>query len=185
MEKTGERRQPGEVRDAVIATVRAHPDGVVMRDIVADVGRRVGADVAVSSVHSYLRLNTPGMFRRLGRGQYQWAAFRESNSSESGPSGFPSVVHGRATVIHGDCMEWLREREPASIHAVVTDPPYGLVEYSAKEQSKLRAGKRSVWRIPPSFDGARQSPLPRFTVLSSSDREDLAQFFATWAALLA
>ena len=156
-----------------------------MRAIVADVRRRVGADVADSSVRSYLRLNTPGMFRRLERGRYQWAAFRERNRGPSGPSGFKYVVHDRATIIHGDCIEWLREREPATVHGVVTDPPYGLVEYSAREQSKLRAGKGGVWRIPPSFDGARRSPLPRFTVLSPSDLEDLAQFFATWAALLA
>ncbi|MCY3812715.1 MAG: DNA methyltransferase [Gammaproteobacteria bacterium] len=156
-----------------------------MRDIVADVRRRVGTDVADSSVRSYLRLNTPGLFRRLDRGQYQWAEFRERNGTQSGPNGLRSAVLDCATIIHGDCMEWLREREPATIHAVVTDPPYGLVEYSEKEQSKLRAGKGGVWRIPPSFDGAQRSPLPRFTVLSPSDRADLAQFFTTWAALLA
>lgn len=185
MQGTVERRQPGQVRDAVIATMRAHPDGVAMRAILADVRRRVGGDVADSSVRSYLRLNTPGIFRRLDRGRYQWAAFRERNRGPSGPNGFRCVVHDRATIIRGDCIEWLREREPATIHGVVTDPPYGLVEYSAKEQSKLRAGKGGVWRIPPSFDGARRSPLPRFTVLSPSDLDDLAQFFTTWTALLA
>ena len=156
-----------------------------MRAIVSDVRRRVGGEVADSSVRSYLRLNTPGMFRRLDRGRYQWAAFRERNRGPSGSSGFRCAVHDRATIIYGDCIEWLREQEPATIHGVVTDPPYGLVEYSAKEQSKLRAGKGGVWRIPPSFDGARRSPLPRFTVLSPSDLDDLAQFFATWTALLA
>jgi hypothetical protein len=30
---------------------------------------------------------------------------------------------------------------PASIHAVITNPPYGLIEYAAKEQGKLRAGR--------------------------------------------
>ena len=177
-----DRRQPGEVRDAVIATLRAYPDGVTVRQIVADVQGLIGPSVPDSSIRSYLRLNTPELFRRLDRGQYQLATFAERINGEDT---FESVVYDRATIVRGDCLAWLREREPATIHAVVTDPPYGLVEYSAKEQSKLRAGKGGVWRIPPSFDGARRSPLPRFTVLSPSDREDLAQFFATWGALLA
>ena len=186
MQPVVDRRQPGEVRDAVIATLRAYPDGVSMRQIVADVRGLIGPDVADSSIRSYLRLNTPELFRRVDRGQYQLAAFMErGNGADRGQDAFESVVHDRATIVHGDCLAWLRDCEPSSIHAVVTDPPYGLVEYSAKEQSKLRAGKGGVWRLPPSFDGARRSPLPRFTVLSPSDREDLAQFFATWGALLA
>ena len=83
-----------------------------------------------------------------------------------------------------DCLEWLRERAPASIHAVVTDPPYGLVEYSAREQAKLRAGRGGVWRIPPSFDGHKRSPLPRFTTLTADDLRQLEGFFARWASSL-
>lgn len=98
---------------------------------------------------------------------------------------FPTAAHGKAIIVHADCLEWLRERAPHSIHAVVTDPPYGLVEYSAKEQAKLRRGKGGVWRLPPSFDGAERSPLPRFTVLSRTDLADLATFFEAWAKLLA
>ena len=82
-------------------------------------------------------------------------------------------------------MEWLRQQERSSIHAVVTDPPYGLVEYSSREQEKLRNGKGGVWRQPPSFDGARRSPLPRFTVLSPDDVRGLGGFFSRWARLLA
>lgn len=182
MQEMMDRRQPGEVRDAVVATLRAYPNGVSMRQIVADVRGQLGSDVANSSIRSYLRLNTPGLFRRLDRGQYQLSTFTES---VNGQYIFESVQHDRAIIVHGDCLAWLREREPSTVHAVVTDPPYGLVEYSEKEQSKLRAGKGGVWRIPPSFDGVQRSPLPRFTVLSHSDREDLAQFFAAWAALLA
>ena len=62
---------------------------------------------------------------------------------------FRTVVIGRARVIHGDCMEWLKQQDRNSIHAVVTDPPYGLVEYSSREQEKLRNGTGGVWRIPP------------------------------------
>src|SRR5205085_1895933 len=71
--------------------------------------------------------------------------------------------------------------QPANtIHGVVTDPPYGLVEYNEVEQEKLRAGRGGVWRIPPSFDGSKRSPLPRFTTLSTDDIDELSRFFQTW-----
>jgi site-specific DNA-methyltransferase (adenine-specific) len=88
---------------------------------------------------------------------------------------------GRATIVLGDCFAWLARQPPCSVHAVVTDPPYGLFEYSAGEQRKLRAGKGGVWRIPPVLDGSRRSPLPRFTVLSDTQRAALEQFFDAFA----
>ena len=80
-----------------------------------------------------------------------------------------------------DAFLWLKEREPNSIHAIVTDPPYGLKEYSEPEKQKLRKGRGGVWRIPPSFDGCLRSPLPRFTVLNDSDRAALGSFFFEFA----
>lgn len=95
-------------------------------------------------------------------------------------------LRGRKSQIYNaDCFEWLAQREPCSIHAVVTDPPYGLVEYTEKEQTKLRNGRGGVWRIPPSFDGHKRAPLPRFTVLDEEDRHDLYDFFKHFAASLA
>lgn len=84
----------------------------------------------------------------------------------------------------GDCVDWLRDAARDSIDAVLTDPPYGLVEYTAQEQRKLRAGRGGIWRIPPSFDGAVRNPLPRFTVLSNDDRAALLSFFETWGRAL-
>ena len=84
----------------------------------------------------------------------------------------------------GDCLSWLAEREPNSIEGVVTDPPYGLVEYTAVEKDKLRSGRGGVWRIPPSFDGHERSPLPRFTTLSQRDLFQLEDFFYKWAQAL-
>jgi len=84
---------------------------------------------------------------------------------------------GRATLVPADCFDWLRGCAPRSIHAVVTDPPYGLIEYSPKQQAKLRVGRGGVWRIPPSFDGHKRSPPPRFTVLDAGDRQMLHDFF--------
>jgi DNA modification methylase len=91
---------------------------------------------------------------------------------------------GKATLVRGDCLSWF-ERQPAnSLHGVVTDPPYGLIEYSDLGQEKLRSGRGGVWRIPPSFDGARRAPLPRFTVLKPTDLDALEQFFTAWATRL-
>ena len=98
-------------------------------------------------------------------------------------SGQP-FVHGKAKLLHEDCLLWLEKQAPNSVHAVVTDPPYGLVEYSESEQEKLRRGKGGVWRIPPSFDGIKRSPLPRFTVLRQTDLDALEQFFLAWATRL-
>ena len=83
-----------------------------------------------------------------------------------------------------DALEWLKNAEPRSIHAVVTDPPYGLVEYTPEQLEKLRNGRGGVWRIPPSFDNAVRKPLPRFTVLTAEDRRNLSRFFERFAELL-
>lgn len=91
---------------------------------------------------------------------------------------------GRATLHAGDCIDWLGKRAERSIHAVVTDPPYGLLEYSAEQQAKLRRGRGGVWRIPPSFDGHTRSPLPRFTVLGPKELDALVAFFERWSKAL-
>ena len=47
---------------------------------------------------------------------------------------------GKATLIHADCFDWIEKQAPNSFHAVVTDPPYGLHEYTPEQQAKLRKG---------------------------------------------
>lgn len=86
---------------------------------------------------------------------------------------------------HCDALDWLENAEPNSIEAVVTDPPYGLVEYTPKELRKKKEQSGGVWRIPPSFDGCQRSPLPRFTVLSDLHRAELRDFFSRLARRLA
>lgn len=49
-----------------------------------------------------------------------------------------------ATYILGDTINWLSDLPPNSIHAVVTGPPYGLIEYAEKNHNKLRAGRGGV-----------------------------------------
>ena len=80
-------------------------------------------------------------------------------------------------IVRGDALTWLRARPANTIHAIVTDPPYGLKEYSEVEKGKLRKGRGGVWRIPPSFDGCLRRPLPRFTVLDDAERRALGSFF--------
>jgi DNA modification methylase len=80
-----------------------------------------------------------------------------------------------------NCLDWMDARPANSIHAIVTDPPYGLKEYTAAEKHKLRKGKGGVWRIPPSFDGCTRSPVPRFTILSDDERAKLRQFFSAFS----
>ena len=87
-------------------------------------------------------------------------------------------------IFRTDAFEWLARAGQNSIHAVVTDPPYGLVEYSADQLKKMKRGRGGVWRIPPSFDGRRRRPLPRFTVLSDGEKKALRAFFSQLAESL-
>jgi len=96
----------------------------------------------------------------------------------------PFFTFGRSQLFQDDSLDWLAACEPKTIHGVVTDPPYGLVEYTKKELAKLRKGKGGVWRIPPAFDGHQRSPLPRFTTLSKRDLRVLDDFFGAWARVL-
>ena len=87
----------------------------------------------------------------------------------------------RHSIYLADCLEWMDRQPECSVHAIVTDPPYGLREYTADEKRKLRSRKGGVWRIPPSFDGCQRNPVPRFTVLTDSDRRRLTDFFGLFS----
>lgn len=100
------------------------------------------------------------------------------------PAPPPTVGVGRATLINVDCLDWMRARAPRSLHAVVTDPPYGLREFNEVEKAKLRAGRGGVWRIPPELDGCKRMPVPRFTTLRAGEQEAMRAFFRTWAELV-
>ncbi len=179
------RRRPGEVRDAIIQVLEERPDGGSVKEIANGVSELIG-DVPPSSIRSYLQLNTPTLFARMDRAQYALNGFDAPPKAQQAArtSETPEFRFGRAVLRLGDCSGWLDMQPAHSIHAVVTDPPYGLVEYSDVEQGKLRAGKGGVWRIPPSFDGAKRSPLPRFTVLTAADLSALERFFFAWGRSL-
>lgn len=42
---------------------------------------------------------------------------------------------------HANCFEWLRNQPRQSIHAVCSDPPFGIVEFLPHELEKLRKGR--------------------------------------------
>jgi site-specific DNA-methyltransferase (adenine-specific) len=96
----------------------------------------------------------------------------------------PAYVGKLVELYCADCRDWLREQPPGSLHAVVTDPPYGFVEYNPVHMAKMRAGRGGVWRIPPTIGGSKRAPLPRFTVLSESELTFLFQFFQEWGEAL-
>lgn len=84
-------------------------------------------------------------------------------------------------LFRANAFDWLAKQPRNTIHAVVTDPPYGLLEYNESELAKMKRGRGGVWRIPPAFDGAKRRPLPRFTVLRERDKFALRQFFRQFA----
>jgi len=105
----------------------------------------------------------------------------EHHPDQSPGQGYETAGRGIYQVFRVDALEWLTEAPECSLHAVVMDPPYGLLEYSPKELKKMKSGRGGIWRLPPAFDGCRRSPLPRFTVLKERDKNDLRSFFAKLA----
>ena len=157
-----------------------------VKEIEQRVSRVIGP-TPTSSVRSYLRLNTPECFVRESRGLYvvQERAYGGVQRELLDERDWREPVRfERATLFHADCFDWLEQQADNSFHAVVTDPPYGLHEYTPEQQAKLRNGRGGVWRMPPSFDGHVRSPLPRFTTLTSEQLEELRSFFFVWARLL-
>jgi len=185
-QKSVVKHRPGSVRDAIVQVLSESPDGASIKEIENQVAQRIGS-VPSSSIRSYLRLNTPELFVRMERAQYALnleETIQVTKKKEPSPTRFRSRAFGKSVLVLADCGDWLKTQDANSIHAIVTDPPYGLVEYSVEQQEKLRNGKGGIWRIPPSFDGAKRSPLPRFTVLTPDDLRSLEEFFFSWGRTL-
>lgn len=177
-------KAPGSIRDSIFYYLQLIGGEASLDEISRAVVAQMGA-TSPSSVRSYLNLNVGKTFERTRRGKYRL----KPNGHDFLFHGHgihiePAVIVGEAKLYHGDAFEWLAAEPPSSLHACVTDPPYGLVEYSEAEQRKLRNGRGGVWRIPPSFDGHRRAPLPRFTVLDDEDRMRLYSFFKKLGVLL-
>lgn len=181
------RRRPGEIRDAILNFFKIHQREATPAEIRIAIADHFKAKISESSVRSYLRLNTPHQFVQPSPGKYQIADWLngKDNSSESSArvkvSQKPDYRFGSASLWNTDCADWLDSQPDCSIDAIVTDPPYGLLEYSDEQQQKLRNGKGGVWRHAPSFDGHQRAPLPRFTVLDENHLLELRTFFHSWA----
>ena len=180
------KNSPGHVRDAIIKVLAESHVSLSVAQIVASVQKQIG-ETPASSIRSYLRLNTPGLFVREARGVYR----ARTRTQSSGKKFFVRIdpreekfSFQKSVLHHDDCFSWIERQSHNSIHAVVTDPPYGLHEYTDEQQHKLRVGKGGVWRIPPSFDGHQRSPLPRFTTLNQNQLDEIRDFFLVWAKTL-
>ncbi len=185
MKKISQRSAPGRVRDAIIKVLKSSRKPMGVSAIETQVCEMIGPTPG-SSIRSYLRLNTPQQFVREERGMYGMRETKESfiQAKHTPTSWNKPAQIGKSIIFHADCFDWIEKQEYNSIHAVVTDPPYGLHEYSPEQQEKLRNGKGGVWRIPPSFDGHKRSPLPRFTTLTKEQLDDLYTFFLRWGKVL-
>lgn len=88
-------------------------------------------------------------------------------------------------VFNSDCFEWLKTQPQNSITAIVTDPPYGVKEYTSNEIQKKRLGKGGIWRRPQAFDGHQRIAVPRFSVINDEpkERDNVYQFFKKWSEL--
>jgi site-specific DNA-methyltransferase (adenine-specific) len=181
------KKSPGVVRDAILSVLTDVEGPMSVAEIERNVEIIIGP-TSRSSIRSYLNLNTPSIFLKDDRGVYR---LRQVTSVPLAIKNLepvlplkPHFTYGRTALFHQDCLDWMRKRRKESIHAVITDPPYGLHEYSVEQITKLRNGKGGVWRIPPSFDGNTRAPLPRFTTLTPKQLDDLSIFFFNWGKSL-
>src|SRR5476649_396738 len=108
--------------------------GATVAEIAEGVSQRIGP-TPPSSVRSYLRLNTPRLFTKIDRGHYvvceeAQATLAFANGVELNSVRRPEVAatarereafrFGNATLIHGDCFDWLAKAPTNSVEAVVT-----------------------------------------------------------------
>lgn len=83
-----------------------------------------------------------------------------------------------------DCFDWLKNQKDNSFHSIITDPPFGVKEYTQEELEKKKNGTGGVWRIPPTIGGSIRAPLPRFTDLTINEINDIYNFFFNWGQLI-
>jgi site-specific DNA-methyltransferase (adenine-specific) len=86
-------------------------------------------------------------------------------------------THAEYELCLGDALECIPRLGRNSVHAVVTDPPFGLVEYSPEHLEKRRNGTGGIWRLPRNYDGSHRQPVPRFTVLTQRQHTQIGAFF--------
>lgn len=123
----------GRAIDSVLSSGAAAP--MTVKDVHRACESLLGREIKGSTVRSYLNLHTPSKYRRVGRGLYV---------SDDCMGRIAHERVGSSCVYHCDCVDWLSVAPRESIHGVVTDPPYGVLEYTDAEKTKLRAGRGRV-----------------------------------------
>lgn len=171
----------GRVRGAVLDVLRGSLSDLRLKEIEERVESLIGETGATSVRSSLQHACKKGEVERTERGWYKLKRIDADAGREAGrPRKIAKI--DQSALYQGDCFAFLEQTQGDSISAIVTDPPYGLVEFTDKEKAKLRAGKGGVWRIPPSFDGVKRAPLPRFTILGEEQRKELREFFQKFGA---
>jgi DNA modification methylase len=67
---------------------------------------------------------------------------RQQLEVESLTLNYRSEAIGRSHILHADAFEWLSRIPENSLHAIVTDPPYGVKEYNLDQIEKHRVSAR-------------------------------------------
>ena len=140
----------------------------------------------IPSTTRVLKRNEPNAHQETGNKRPTVATLRIMTGSIANPltQSAPHAILGRSLLVNADCIEWLGEATANSVHAIVTDPPYGVKEYEESEIQRLRDGNRGgIWRLPPVLNGVERAPLPRFTALTPKERDAISDFFVKWAIL--
>jgi len=169
----GKARPAVEMVETLARTLRIDPNPILI--LAGHIPQDLGEILRSHPVEAASMLR-----QSFGQGTYSDASEPDSPRVRE-----PEARYSRGTsgyeLVQGDCFSWFAKRNPNTVHAIVTDPPYGLKEYTAQEKAKLRRGKGGVWRIPPTLDGCVRRPLPRFTVLNEEEKRELKNFFFRWA----
>ena len=96
---------------------------------------------------------------------------------------YDSVSFRQSWIAHADCLEWLSRVPENSLHAIVTDPPYGVKEYDLSNWKNGPTETEGSGAFRPGSNGHVRA-APRFTALAASERERMRQFFTDWSRLV-
>ena len=74
------------------------------------------------------------------------------------PFDYRAATFGKSLVLHADCFEWMGRIPKESIHAIVTDPPYGVKEYNFDQIEKRANGNVASGVFRPLLMGVSAPP---------------------------
>lgn len=96
--------------------------------------------------------------------------------------GYPTQEIKGCLAVNADAMDWLDKAPEESIHAIVTDPPYGLREFEEEHVDSIKAEDGDeVWQTFRYADGSERAVQPCFSTLNDKDRKRIAKFFVEFS----